>query len=180
MSKSFDVKKLIFIDESGVQNNMTRLYGRVLGGERLFEFTPGAYWETTTLVSSIRFNGAMECMSIDGAMDADVFRAYVIKVLCPTLKRDEIVIMDNLPVHKVSGIKEAIEAKGARRLYLPPYSPDFNPIEKMWSKLKNILRKMKARSKEELNKALMSAFKEVTASDARGWFESCGYVLMHS
>lgn len=147
MSKSFDVKKLIFIDESGVQNNMTRLYGRVMGGERLYEFAPGASWETTTLISSIRFNGVMECMSIDGSMDADVFRTYVIKVLCPTLKRDEIVIMDNLPVHKVNGIKEAIEAKGARLLYLPPYSPDLNPIEKMWSKLKNVLRKMKARSK---------------------------------
>ena len=178
--KLYDVRNLVFIDESGIQDNMTRLYGRIIGGERLNESTPGGTWNTTTMISSIGFDGSLAAMTIRGATDAEVFKTYVSKVLCPTLCKDHIVIMDNLRAHKVNGIRELIEGTGAILLYLPPYSPDFNPIEKMWSKIKSILRKMKARSKEELNAAITAAFKEITSSDAQGWFESCGYGLIQS
>jgi transposase len=178
--KRFDVRNLVFIDESGVQNNMTRFYGRKIGGERLRESAPGGSWDTTTMISSIRFNGTMAAMTIKGATDAEVFKTYISEILCPTLCDDNIVIMDNLSSHKVSGIREAIEATGAKLLYLPPYSPDFNPIEKMWSKIKAFLRKTKARSYENLNEAISNAFRTITASDAGGWFRSCGYVLIYT
>jgi transposase len=178
--KQYNVKNLVFIDESGFQDNMTRLYGRIIGGERLNESAPGGTWNTTTMISSISFDGSLAAMTIRGATDAEVFKTYVSKILCPTLRKDHIVIMDNLRAHKVTGIRELIEDTGAILLYLPPYSPDFNPIEKMWSKIKSILRKMKARSKEEINAAITAAFKEVTGSDAQGWFESCGYGLIQS
>ena len=178
--KQYDVRNLIFIDESGFQDNMTRLYGRIIGGERLNESAPGGTWNTTTMISSISFDGSLAAMTIRGATDAEVFKTYVSKILCPTLRENNIVIMDNLRAHKVIGIRELIEDTGAILLYLPPYSPDFNPIEKMWSKIKSILRKMKARSKEDINAALTAAFKEITSSDARGWFESCGYGLIQS
>lgn len=178
--KEFDIKNLVFIDESGVQNNMTRFYGRIIGGERLHESAPGGSWDTTTIISSIRFDGSVAAMTVEGATDAEVFKTYISKILCPTLCSNDIVIMDNLSSHKVSGIDEAIKATGATLLYLPPYSPDFNPIEKMWSKIKSVLRRIKARSKEELSMAITAAFKEITGSDARGWFESCGYGLIQS
>jgi transposase len=157
---------------------MTRIYGRIIGGDRLHEPVPGKSWDTTTVLSSIRYNGSLAPMTIDGAIDADVFRTYVSQVLCPTLRKGDIVVMDNLPTHKVSGISELIKKAGAKLLYLPPYSPDYNPIEKMWSKIKSILRKMKARSKEDLTEALTVAFNEISSSDAHGWFESCGYGLI--
>lgn len=176
--KQFDVKDLVFIDESGIQNNMTRLYGRIIGGKRLREAAPGCTWETTTMISSIRLDGFSTAMTISGATDADVFRTYISKILCPTLRKGHIVVMDNLRAHKAIGIREMIEATGAMLVFLPPYSPDFNPIEKMWSKIKSILRKMKARTKSELDAAIAVAFKEVTGNDARGWFVSCGYGLI--
>ena len=178
--KRFDVKSLVFVDESGVQNNMTRFYGRIIGGERLHESAPGGNWNTTTLMSSLRFDGSIAAMTIEGATDAFSFEAYISKILCPTLDRGDIVIMDNLSSHKVNGIREAIEATGAILLYLPPYSPDFNPIEMMWSKIKTFLRKTKARSTKMLMKAIANAFKTITFSDTVGWFTSCGYVLIHS
>jgi transposase len=178
--KRFDVRNLVFIDESGVQNNMTRSYGRIIGGERLRESAPGGSWDTTTMISSIRLDGTMAAMTIKGSTDADVFETYISEVLCPTLCEDNIVIMDNLTPHKVPEIRKLIEAMGAELLYLPPYSPDFNPIEKMWSKIKAFLRKTKARSPENLNEAISNAFRTITASDAGGWFESCGYELIHS
>lgn len=175
-----DIKSLIFIDESGVQNNMTRFYGRVIGGDRLNESTPGITWDTTTMISSIRYNGAITAMTINGATDAVAFEVYIKKVLCPTISKNDIVIMDNLKAHKAQGIKEAIEATGAKLLYLPPYSPDFNPIEKMWSKIKAYLRKVKARNQKDLDKIISDAFLSVTKSDIAGWFASCGYVLIQS
>jgi transposase len=178
--KQIDVKNLVFIDESSFQNNMTRFYGRIIGGERLHESAPGGSWDTTTIISSICLNGSMAAMTIKGSTDSEVFKTYITEVLCPTLSKKNIVIMDNLRAHKVSGIREAIEAKGAKLLYLPPYSPDFNPIEKMWSKIKAFMRKTKARSQENLNEAISNAFKSITASDAAGWFKSCGYVLIYS
>jgi transposase len=175
--KTFDPKNLVFIDESGVQNNMTRLYGRIIGGERVKDSAPGGHWNNTTILSAIRIDGSTESMTIEGATDAEVFKVYISKILCPTLRPTDIIVLDNLRAHKVPRIREEIEKTGALLLYLPPYSPDFNPIEKMWSKIKTILRKMKARSDKQLYKAIQKAFGEITASDAAGWFESCGYCI---
>ena len=172
---SLDSQNLVFIDESGVQNSMTRLYGRIIGGGRLKESAPGGHWNTTTILSAIRSDGSTESMTIEGATTAEVFSAYIHKILCPTLHPTDIVVLDNLSSHKVAGIQEAIERTGATLKYLPPYSPDFNPIEKMWSKIKAILRKIKARTKRQLMKAIQKALTAVSASDARGWFKSCGY-----
>ena len=116
-------------------------------------------------------------MTINGAVDGTVFKVYVEQVLGPTLKTGDVVVMDNLPAHKVAGVKELIEGRGAKLIYLPPYSPDLNPIEKCWSKIKTYLRKAKARTREELEKALREALLLVTAEDARGWFKSCGYAI---
>lgn len=170
----------MFIYESGIQNNMTRLYGRIVGGKRLHESAPGGHWETTTIISSIRINGKTECMTVEGATDAEIFKTYIDHFLCPSLGVGDIVVMDNLSSHKVSGIKESIELTGAILLYLPPYSPDFNPIEKMWSKVKSYIRKVKPRTSEETNEAIATAFSNISHSDAEGWFASCGYVLIHS
>lgn len=176
--KSFIVDKLVFIDESGVQKSMTRRYGRILGGERLREAAPGGHWDSTTMISSIRLSGEIAALTIKGATDALAFQAYVTNILCPTLGRDDVVIMDNLSSHKVAGIREAIEATGATLLYLPPYSPDFNPIEMMWSKIKAYLRKAKARTAAALDDAVSHAFDTITVSDINAWFTSCGYVLI--
>ena len=176
----FNIKNLVFIDESGIQNNMTRFYGRIIGGGRLHESVPGATWDTTSMISSIRYNGTTAAMTVNGATDANVFEVYISEILCPTIGKDDIIIMDNLNTHKASGIRESIEATGATLLYLPPYSPDFNPIEKMWSKIKAYLRKAKARSPKALEQAISDAFHSITDSDAHGWFSSCGYVLIKS
>jgi transposase len=178
--KKFNVKNLVFIDESGVQNNMTRFYGRIIGGNRLREPVPGRNWDTTTMISSMRYDGSISAMTIEGTTDAVAFQTFISHVLCPTLRKNDIVVMDNLTSHKVSGIREAIEMTGAILLYLPPYSPDFNPIEMMWSKIKAFLRKTKARSPRALSKAISNAFKNITDSDMRGWFSACGYVLIQS
>jgi transposase len=155
---------------------MTRLYGRAIGGKRLFDSTPHGHWCRTTVISAIRIDGTTISMSIDGSTDSEVFKTYISEMLCKTLHAGDIVIMDNLTSHKVSGIEESIKAVNAELRYLPPYSPDLNPIEKMWSKIKAILRKLKARTEDALFKALADALKSITMSDAIGWFESCGYV----
>lgn len=154
---------------------MTRRCGRCKGGGRLLDTTPHGHWETTTMIGCLASDGSTALMIIEGATDAAVFRAYVKHVLAPTLRRGEIVVMDNLSSHKSPEIREMIEAAGAELWYLPPYSPDLNPIEGMWSKIKQLLRGLKARGTEELYQAVGRASKKVTAQDARGWFESCGY-----
>jgi transposase len=164
-----------FIDESGAKTNMTRLRGWCLGGGRLLDSAPHGRWESTTMIGSLAADGSTALMVIEGATDAAVFRAYVKHVLVPTLKAGEIVVMDNLSSHKVSEIEAMIRGVGAEVWYLPPYSPDFNPIEKMWSKVKEFLRSAKARCTEDLHDAVRRALLNVTAQDARGWFESCGY-----
>lgn len=132
------------------------------------------------MIGSIRLDGSVAPMVIEGATDAAVFRAYVKHVLVPTLRKDDIVIMDNLSSHKVVEIESMIREAGAELRYLPPYSPDLNPIEKMWSKVKEFLRSSKARCTEDLYEAVRLALREVTAQDAQGWFESCGYVYRQS
>ena len=137
---SLDPSHLVFIDESGAKTNMTRLRGRAFKGQRLVAHAPHGHWCTTTMISSIRLNGSTAAMEIEGATDSAVFREYVRHVLVPTLSPKDIVVMDNLRAHYDSEAISLIESIGACVRFLPPYSPDYNPIEKMWSKIKNLLR----------------------------------------
>jgi transposase len=157
---------------------MTRLRGRAERGRRLHAHAPCGRWQSTTMISSIRLDGTTACMTIAGATDTEVFRAYVGEVLCPTLRRGDIVVMDNLGAHKSPATQELIKAAGAEVRFLPAYSPDFNPIEKMWSKVKALLRSAEARTPEELDQAIGAALAKVTHNDARGWFASCGYSII--
>lgn len=171
-------KKLVFIDESGAKTNMTRLYGRAKNGTRTVDSAPGGHWSTTTMIAAVTLQGYQAPMVINGATNKEVFSVYVEKFLLPTLNKGDVVVMDNLSAHKNSEIRELVESVGAQLWYLPPYSPDLNPIEKMWSKVKAILRKIKARTEKELIAAIATALEQVTASDCIGWFKSCGYTYM--
>jgi transposase len=168
----------VFLDESAAKTNMTRLRGRAPRGQRVYDGAPFGHWCTTTMISSIRMDGTTACMTVDGATDADVFEAFARSVLVPTLKAGDIVVMDNLSAHKVPRTVRLIEQVGARVLFLPAYSPDLNPIEKMWSKVKEFLRAAKARTEEALWTAIAAALASVTAQDAIGWFASCGYGII--
>lgn len=168
-------EKLVFIDESGAKTNMTRLYGRAKEGHRAVDNTPSGHWCTTTMISSVRLDGSTACMVVDGATTKDIFKAYVLHILLPTLKTGDIVVLDNLSAHKDQDVRNLIESVGAELWFLPPYSPDLNPIEKMWSKIKSILRTLKARTEKDLIDAIAKALDAVTPNNAKGWFESCGY-----
>jgi len=154
---------------------MTRLRGRALRGRRLHAHAPAGHWQTTTMISSIRLEGSTACMLVESATDTELFRTYVRQVLVPTLRPGDIVIMDNLTPHKNEKTLALIAQAGAQALFLPAYSPDLNPIEKMWSKGKNRLRSLEARTTPELQAAIATALAEVTAKDAAAWFASCGY-----
>jgi transposase len=175
-----ELKKLVFIDESGAKTNMTRLYGRAKNGARVVDATSGGHWSTTTMISSIRLDGSTAPMVVNGATNKEVFKVYVEKFLLPTLNKGDVIILDNLSAHKNKEIRELIESAGADLWYLPPYSPDLNPIEKMWSKVKSILRKLKARTEAELVTAIAQALGHVTPQDVKGWFKSCGYANIKS
>lgn len=154
---------------------MTRLRGRCQRGKRLYANAPHGHWCTTTMISSIRMDGSTACMTLEGGTSAAVFRAYVREVLLPTLRQGDVVIMDNLAAHKDAQSLAMIEAAGAQVLFLPAYSPDFNPIEMMWSKVKASLRAAEARTKELLFEAIGQALAKVTTKDAQHWFAACGY-----
>jgi transposase len=170
-----NLERLVFIDESCAKTNMTRLYGRAKEGQRAVDETPSGHWCTTTMISSVRLDGSTACMVVDGATTKDIFKAYVEQILLPTLKAGDIVVLDNLSAHKNKESRDLIESVGAELWFLPPYSPDLNPIEKMWSKIKSILRSLKARTEETLINAVAKALDAITANDVKGWFESCGY-----
>ena len=172
-----DARKLVFIDESGAKTNMTRLYGRAKNGERAVDSSPGGHWHTTTMIAAVTLDGYQAPMVIQGATNQDVFKVYVEQFLLPTLNPGDCVVLDNLSAHKGSEIREMIESVGAELWFLPPYSPDLNPIEKMWSKVKAVLRKLKARTETELIVAIADALEQVTTSDCIGWFKSCGYIF---
>jgi transposase len=135
------------------------------------------HWKTLTMLSSIRLYGSTECIVFDGATDRAMFLKYIAQILCPTLRPNDIVIMDNLSAHKNSEVAEHIKKCGAELLYLPPYSPDLNPIENMWSKIKQLLRGMEGRTRDALEEGIACALDLVCASDAQGWFKNCGYEL---
>lgn len=154
---------------------MTRLCGRSPRGTRVHAKTPCGHWNTTTMVGSIRLDGSTACMTIEGAADTEVFQAYIRCVLCPTLQPGDLVIMDNLSPHKSEPTLSLIRDVGAEVLFLPAYSPDLNPIEKMWSKVKNHLRSAEARTETTLIEAIAAALRTITRQDAINWFASCGY-----
>ena len=154
---------------------MIQYYGRAPRGERCFDSAPCGQWNTMTMLSSIRLDGNTECVVFRGALNRDLFESYVEHMLAPSLRPGDIVIMDNLRAHQSSEVIEFIHARHAEVRFLPSYSPDLNPIEKMWSKVKQLLRVLKARTEDALFEAIGTAFCLVTAADARGWFRSCGY-----
>ena len=156
---------------------MTRLYGRAPRGERVIGSAPQNYGENITMLGALSAAGLEALMTIDGATDGEVFAVFVREVLCPTLTEGDIVVLDNLGAHRSAAARKAVEQRGARLVFLPPYSPDLNPIERCWSKIKTALRAAKARTREALEEAIKQAIATVTESDARAWFKHCGYVL---
>ena len=172
-----DIHQLVFLDESSAKTNMTRLYGRAPVGQRCYFAAPQGHWHTTTLLSAIRSTGVVREATVifDGPTDAILFRSYVEQCLAPALHAGDIVVMDNLASHKVAGVGEAIEGVGASIWYLPPYSPDLNPIEKLWSKVKTWLRRAAERTVEGLIHAVRDALQAVAPNECQAYFRSCGY-----
>lgn len=170
-------KRLVFLDEFGAKTNMTRLYGRSRIGERCNFFNAHGHWKTTTMISALRVEGVIEdaTLLLDGPMNAATFLGWVERCLAPSLKHGDVVVMDNLGSHKAAGVEEAIERVGASVWYLPPYSPDLNPIEKLWSKIKSWLRRAAADTLDGLTRAAGEAFRAVGADECANYFTSCGY-----
>jgi transposase len=170
-----DPRRFRFLDESGAKTNMVRTHGRCPKGQRLLSSAPVGHWNTTTMLAAIGLDGVDAPWTLDGAIDAEAFLVYIEHVLVPTLRGGEIVVLDNLSSHKHPRVAELIHAAGAEVWYLPPYSPDFNPIEEMWSKVKQILRSLAARTFDGLVKAIGIALARVTKDDLLGWFTHAGY-----
>ena len=165
----------MFVDETAAKTNMARLRGRSARGQRLNAAQPFGHWKTTTFVAGLRLDGVHAPMVLDGAINGDAFRAYVEQVLGPCLRPGDIVVMGNLAAHKVAGVRQAIKARGAFLLYLPAYSPDLNPIEQAFAKLKALLRKAAARSKEALWQAIAEALDQFSPGECRNCFLNAGY-----
>lgn len=165
----------MFIDETGASTKMTRLYGRARRGQRCRAPIPHGHWKTTTFTGALRLDGLTAPMVLDGPMNAAAFQAYVEQALIPMLKPGDIVVMDNLPAHKPASVRRSIEAAGADLLYLPPYSPDFNPIEMAFAKLKAILKKTAARTVTELWNAIGAALDQFPPGECRNYFAAAGY-----
>lgn len=170
-----DTTHLVFIDETAANTKMAPLNGRCLRGDRLVGRVPFGNWKTITFVAGLRRNGLSAPLVVDGPMNGETFLAYVEQCLAPTLKRKDIVIMDNLPVHKVAGVREAIEVRGATLRYLPKYSPDLNPIEMGFSKLKTLLRKLAHRTVGRLSRSIGKFIPTLSAGEARNYFSHAGY-----
>ncbi len=172
-----NAERLIFIDETWTKTNMTRLRGRAPRGQRLIDKTPHGHWKTTTLIAALGISG-MRCSTVvDGAVNGDVFEAFVEQVLVPELRAGDGVIMDNLSSHKRVRVRELIEATGARLVFLPPYSPDLNPIELIFAKIKQSLRSLACRTRDALWNAMQSVLDQVTPDDAQNCYHHCGYTL---
>jgi transposase len=169
----------VFIDETWATTNMTRRCGRAPRGQRLVAAVPHGHWKTSTFVAGLRTSGLTAPLVVDGAMNGDIFRAYVEQVLAPTLNPGDIVILDNLASHKVAGVREAIEACGAALVYLPPYSPDLNPIEQAFAKLKALLRKLAARTVARLWDALGDLLDRFTPQECSNYLANLGYVPLN-
>lgn len=170
-----DPARLIFIDETAASTKMARLRGRSRRGDRCRASIPHGHWKTTTFTAGLRLCGIAAPMLLDGPMNGPAFLAYTEQVLAPELRPGDIVVMDNLPSHKIGGVREAIERAGARLLFLPPYSPDFNPIEMAFSKLKALLRKAAARTVNDLWAAVAECLSAFTPGECRNYFTAAGY-----
>ena len=173
---TLDARRLVFVDEMGTNISLSRLYGWAKKeGERAYCSVPRNRGKNTTLLSSMSMEGMGPSLAVEGATNREIFETYVGRVLAPTLRRGQLVVMDNLTAHKGERVRELIEQQGCELLYLPPYSPDFNPIEEAFSKIKHLIRKAEARSREGLVEAMGTAISALSAQDARGFFEHCGY-----
>jgi transposase len=172
--------RFVFVDETNAKTTMTRLYGRAPVGERVVEYVPDGRWESLTLVAALSLEGATAALTYEGGTDSTTMLSFVEQVLVPTLKPGQIVVLDNLSSHKTADVIAAIRAAGADVWFLPRYSPDLNPIEEMWSKIKAWLRKTGARVTDALIDAIGTALRQVTKNDAKGWFNHCGYTNTRS
>jgi transposase len=170
------VNDLVFVDECGSNIALTPLYARAPRGQRAYGAVPRNWGKNTTLITGLTLDGIQAPMILEGAVDTLAFEAYVEQVLVPSLTPGQIVVLDNLSVHKGERVRQAIEAKGCQVLFLPAYSPDFAPIEEAFSKLKTWLRRLQARTREALEEAIALALEQITAQDAHGWFWHCGYL----
>ena len=176
--RRWEPDRLVFVDETGSKDNMTRLRGRCPAGERLECEAPRGTWSTTTIIGSVRMDGRTESAVIEGAADAPAFEAYIEQVLAPTLRKGDIVVMDNLSIHKGSRVRSLLRKVGARLFFLPPYSPELNPIEMMWSKVKAHLRCAEARTADSLLEAIGRALSLVTPAQCLNFFAACGYIFI--
>jgi transposase len=172
-----DPKTLVFVDESGCNLALTPLYAWAPRGQRAVAQAPRNRGKNTTLLAALTSEGILASMTIEGATNTEVFLTYLDQVLCPALRPGQTVVMDNLNVHKLAAVRERIEACGCRLWFLPAYSPDFNPIEQAFSKLKTYLRRVRARTRQRLQNAIAAGLERITAQDARGWFKHCGFVV---
>ena len=170
-----DPRRFVFLDETFGKTTMTRLYGWGPTDQRVFDFVPHGHWKTTTFVAAFRLGGVFAPMVVDGALNGALFLKYVRQELAPHLRSGDILVLDNLPTHKVSGVAEAVQARDARVLYLPPYSPDFNPIEQVFSKIKNELRRRELRSINAVENAFGESIDWITNTDALHYFQHSGY-----
>jgi transposase len=178
VAQSLDARSLVFVEEMGTNISLSPLYGWAKKGQRAYCSVPRNRGKNTTLLSSMSVQGMGPSLAVEGATNREVFETYVEQILVPTLSRGQVVVMDNLTAHKGERVKELIEGQGCELMYLPPYSPDFNPIEEAFSKIKGLMRKAEARSREALVEAMGSAISALGAQDARGFFEHCGYRAM--
>jgi len=176
LASHFDAKRLVFVDESGFNTSMTRLRARAPRGKRAYGKVPRNRGKNTTLIASITLEGAMgESMSVEGATDSEAFEAYVEHFLAPSLTEGQVVVLDGLGAHRTDRVRELIEGRGADLVFLPSYSPEMNPIEEAFSKIKQLVRKEGARVREVLVEAIARALAAVTIEDAAGWFAHAGY-----
>ena len=175
VAATVDPERLVFVDEMGLHTSLAPLYGYAPRGERVRLSVPRNRGKNTTLLASIGLGGMGETMAVEGSTDRWVFEAYIEHALAPALRAGQVVIMDNLPAHKPARVRELIEERGCELIYLPSYSPDLNPIEEAFAKIKGILRRAGARTKDALVEALGEALSAVSARDARGYFEHAGY-----
>jgi len=173
--KRVDPKRLIFLDESGVRVGMKRLYGRAARGWRVVDHASGGHWQTHTMTAAIGVGGIVTAMVTKKAINSITFLGFIEEYLAPKLKPGDVVVMDNLAVHKVTGVEEALRRVGARAWFLPPYSPDFNPIEQAWSQAKNWLRKKSPPTFNRLVRAIGDALRRVTPEHSRNYFRNSGY-----
>ena len=171
----FSANNLVFLDESGCNTGMTRRYAYAKGGSRAVDSAPHSKPKNTTILSSIQLDGSLHYTTFSGGTTVERFKQYLEDDLLPHLDCDSVLVMDNMKSHHAKAVKDLLDNSGVRYIYLPPYSPDLNPIEKLWSKVKALLRKFKARTLETLPDAIQRAFRAVTPSDCSGWFCACGY-----